>query len=372
MPRERRGFLDRLISVTNLPLSLDGLPAFRHLLTDTPRITGVSPGRSTPLAWVRSRARALRHVAWRDTRIRSLEARNEALATQAAKAQEKLDAMGSPKTDTPSFYRQAYAARRIHQHLVDLDATDRGNVVESKLEAYSFAQSHGVRVPTVYGLWDSPEEITWDELPDHVVIKSDVGAHSRGVFPLHRTGNDWTMVTKTDPITPVRSSSSSGVMPTKDGSVDRSSPRSRTTRDGTLPTETRVFAFYGEVGLVNVRKPSDHGNPDGTAVRRFLPDGTDGPRHPSHDDSIELPEIIEKLVDTAKKLSLSIPMAFVRIDMFDIAGQVVLVELTPRPGGTQDLGAETDARMGELWERAQARVVNDVIDGGDYRLRFGP
>lgn len=294
------------------------------------------------------------------------------LTTQAAKAQGKLAAMGSPKTDTPSFYRQAYAARRIHQHLVDLDATDRGNVVESKLEAYSFAQSHGVRVPTVHGLWESPEEIPWDELPDHVVIKSDVGAHSRGVFPLRRTGNDWTTVTKTDPITP-------GEIVVQ---LRRFADQGRIggpffaeellDADGTLPTETRVFAFYGEVGLVNVRKPSDHGNPGGTAVRRFLPDGSDGPRHPSHDDSIELPEIIEKLVDAAKKLSLSIPMAFVRIDMFDIAGQVVLVELTPRPGGTQDLGAETDVRMGELWERAQARVVNDVIDGGDYRLRFGP
>jgi hypothetical protein len=282
--------------------------------------------------------------------------------------------MGSPKTDLPSFYRQAYAARRIHQHLVDLNATDRGNVVESKLEAYSFAQSHGIRVPTLHGLWDSPEEIAWNELPDRVVIKSDVGAHSRGVFPLRRAADHWTMVTKIDSITPrevvdqLRHYADKGLV----GGPYFAEELLHVDQDDTLPTETRVFAFYGEVGLVNIRKPSDHGNPDGTAVRRFLPDGTDGPRHPSHDDSIELPEIIEKLVETAKKLSLSIPMAFVRIDMYDIAGEVVLVELTPRPGGTQDLGPATDLRMGELWERAQARVVNDVIDGGDFRLRFGP
>ncbi len=334
----------------------------------------MTPGRSTPSAWVRSRARALRHVAWRDARIRALKARNKALATQVARAQKKLDAVGSPKTDTPSFYRQAYAARRIHQHLVDLNATDRGNVVESKLEAYSFAQSHGVRVPTLYGLWDSPEQITWDDLPDRVVIKSDMGAHSRGVFPLHRAANHWTVVTKTDPITPrevvarLRHHADNGQI---GGPFFAEEPHD-VVHDGALPTETRVFAFYGEVGLVNVRKPSDHGNPDGTAIRRFLPDGTDGPRHPSHDDSIELPEIIDEIVATAKRLSLSIPMPFVRIDLYDIAGEIVLGELTPRPGGSQNLGTETDVRMGELWERAQARVLNDVIDGGDYRLRFGP
>ena len=202
MPRERRGFVARTrvrgrTRASRAPAAGQPIPVTYS--RPTPRLARVTPGRSTPSAWVRSRARALRHVAWRDARIRALKARNKALATQVAGAQKKLDAVGSPKTDTPSFYRQAYAARRIHQHLVDLNATDRGNVVESKLEAYSFAQSHGVRVPTLYGLWDSPEGITWDDLPDRVVIKSDLGAHSRGVFPLHRAANHWTVVDEDRP-----------------------------------------------------------------------------------------------------------------------------------------------------------------------------
>jgi hypothetical protein len=69
---------------------------------------------------------------------------------------------------------------------------------------------------------------------------------------------------------------------------------------------------------------------------------------------------------------MRIPKAFVRIDVLDDSGDVVFGELTPRPGGPHYFGPEDDRRLGELWERAQARVLNDVIDGMDYSLQFGP
>ena len=51
---------------------------------------------------------------------------------------------------------------------------------------------------------------------------------------------------------------------------------------------------------------------------------------------------------------------------------MVFGELTPRPGGPHYFGPEHDQRLGELWERAQARLLNDVLDGSDYSLKFGP
>lgn len=313
-----------------------------------------------PLAWARSRARRLPALAWRDETIRRLK--------------EEREKIGKPEVDVPSFFRLAYADRRIHAHMADRNFPDRGNLVARKLKGYSFAQSHGVRIPAIYGIWDDPEKIAWDDLPDGVVIKTHTGAWSRGVIPLRRQAGGWSMVTKSEPIEPgevadrLRGLTEKGLVSGPYFAEELLGGG----RGNALPADTRVFAFYGEVGLVNVRKPSDHGNAGGTAARRFLPDGTPGPTHPNHDDTITLPKIFDELVAVGRRLSLSVPRPFVRIDLYDIDGEVVFGELTPRPGGSQDLGSETDERLGELWERAQARLLNDVIDGAGYGMRFGP
>jgi hypothetical protein len=327
----------------------------------------------TPLGWVRSQARRLPPIARRDKRIRTLTAQNKRLAQRIKRYEREQKRMGTPQADVPSFYRQSYATGRINQHAEELGIPG-GIKIARKLRAYSFAQSHGVRIPALYGLWHTPEEIAWDELPDRVTIKSHTGASSRGVFPLRRSDDRWAIVTKPDPVTTQELVAQLRRL-YDDGRVDGPYFAEELLdggRDGTLPTEVRVFSFYGEVGLVNVRQPSDHGNPAGTAVRRFLPDGTDGPRHPDHDESIERPKIFDEFIGVAKRLSLAIPRPFVRIDMYDIDGDIVFGELTPRPGGSQDLGPETDRRLGELWERAQARVHLDVVNGGTYTLTFGP
>ena len=313
----------------------------------------------SPVSWARSRARKLHALAWRDEAIR--------------RYRDERARYGTAEADEPSFFRQMYADRRINAHMGDRNFPDRGNLVARKLKGYDFAQSHGVRIPVIHGIWDAPEKIRWDDLPDGVVIKSHTGAYSRGVFPLRRTGGTWTMVTKSEPIS-------------TDEVVERLNALTAEGRIGgpyfaeellgggrgnALPTEARIFAFYGEVGLVNIRWPTDHGNPQGTAIRRFLEDGTPGPIHPSHDDTLEPPGLFDELVSVGRRLSLSIPRPFCRIDLYDVDGEVVFGELTPRPGGSQNLGPETDHRLGVLWERAQARLLNDVIDGADYSLRFG-
>ena len=320
----------------------------------------MSRQRLGPVSWARARARKVHALAWRDETIRRLT--------------DERAGFGTAEADLPSFFRQMYADRRIHAHMGDRNFPDRGNLVARKLKGYAFAQSHGVRIPIIHGIWDTPEEIRWDDLPDDVVIKTHTGAFSRGVLPLRRSHGAWTIVTHFEPI------SSEEIVERLRGLADAgrvggpffAEELLGGGRDNALPTEARIFGFYGEVGMVNVRRPTDHGNPQGTAIRRFLEDGTPGPIHPSHDDSLESPDLFDELVSVGKRLSLSIPRPFCRIDLYDVDGEVVFGELTPRPGGSQNLGPETDHRLGVLWERAQARLLNDVIDGADYGLQFGP
>ena len=322
-------------------------------------------------AWARGRAKRLPGIAWRDAKIRELRAKNRRLAATLS----DVEKLAEPEqTDGPSFARYVYAERRINAHLGERNYPGRSNQIARKLKSYSFAQSHGVRIPKLLGLWDAPEDIPWDSLPDQLVLKSNTGASSRGVFPLRRIDGRWYVVTRPEPIEPA-------------AIVERLTGLARDLlvegpffaqeligegRDDTLPTEIRVFGFYGEVGIVNVRQTTSMGDNAGTKSRRFLEDGSPGSRHRRHDDTISRPHTFDAAVEVGRRLSLHIPRAFVRIDLLDGGDEVVFGELTPRPGGPHYFGAEEDLRLGELWERAQARVLNDVYDGSDHTLRFGP
>jgi len=319
---------------------------------------------------MRARARQLPPVASRDAKIRKLRAENRRLAAElTARKHSEPDV-----SDPPSFARYVYAERRINAHLGERNYPGRANQVARKLKAYSFAQSHGVRIPALVGLWDAPEDIPWDDLPDQVVIKSHTGASSRGVFPLQRIDGRWFVVTRPEPIEPADVVEQLTAL-AREGRIDGPYFGQQLIgegRDNVLPTELRVYCFYGEVGVVNVRRATSHGDNAGTRARRYLPDGSPGPRHRRHDDDIELPDVFHTAVDVGRRLSTHVPRAFVRVDLLEDDGDVVFGELTPRPGGPHYFGPEDDRRLGELWEQAQARVLNDVIDGSDYALRFGP
>ncbi len=316
--------------------------------------------------WARTQARRLPGVAWRDAKIREL-------TRQLARAERELAELRTSEDDAPSFAAYVYAERRINAHLGARNYPGRSNQIARKLRSYSFAQSHGVRIPDLLGLWDTPADIPWDDLPDQIVLKSHTGASSRGVVPLQRIDGRWFVVTRPEPVEPdwIVRQLTELLDAGRVGGPFFGQELIGAGRDDALPTEVRVFAFYGEVGMVNVRRASSHGDRSGTRVRRFLPDGSPGPRHRLHDDDIGLPEIFERTVEIGRHLSAHLPRPFVRIDFLDDAGDVVFGELTPRPGGPHRFGAEQDRRLGELWERAQARILNDVIDGSDYSPRFG-
>ena len=321
-------------------------------------------------AWLRGRARRLPGVAWRDAKIRELRSENRQLASALSAAEKPVE---PAQSDGPSFARYVYAERRINAHLGERNYPGRTNQIARKLKSYSFAQSHGVRIPELLGLWDTPEDIPWDELPDRLVLKSNTGASSRGVFPLRRIDGRWFVVTRPEPIEPpdiVERLTSLVATGRIDGPFFGQELIGEG-RDDNLPTEIRVFGFYGEVGIVNVRQTTRLGDNAGTRTRRFLEDGRPGPRHRRHDDTIGLPDVFEAAVEVGRRLSMHVPRAFVRIDLLDDGGDVVFGELTPRPGGPHYFGPEDDRRLGELWERALARVLNDVIDGSDYSLKFG-
>ena len=310
-------------------------------------------------------------MARRDKKIRRLRSENRRLDTALSAAERLAE---PTESDAPSFAYYVKAERRINAHLGERNFPGRANQIARKLKSYSFAQSHGIRIPELFGLWNAPGEIPWDDLPDQIVLKSNTGAAGRGVFPLRRIDGRWLIVTRDEPMEPAEIVAQLSDL-IRNGRIRApifGQELIGSGRDNILPTEIRIFCFYGEVGMATVLRKTMHGSNAGTRSRRYLEDGSPGPRHHLHFpiDETDPPDSFATAVKIGRRLSAQVPRPFVRIDFLD-DGDVVFGELTPRPGGSNYFGPEDDVRLGELWERAQARILNDVIDGSDYSLKFG-
>ncbi|WP_151523735.1 ATP-grasp fold amidoligase family protein [Serinicoccus kebangsaanensis] len=271
----------------------------------------------------------------------------------------------------PSFRRQLLTLRRTTSELRELDPHYRHPLrqIPFKLRNYRLAASHGIAVPTVYGTWKEPEQIDLDGLPEAFVVKSDGGAASRGVLPLLAQGQ--------------------GRWRTADGARDytadevREQMRDLLTRRKVMrpffaeeflvqdeavpiPDDIKVYACYGEAQQVLVRRVSEHGA-GGAHVRRYLrPDGSDLGQVVAGvpvDETIPVPARLPEIIEVAEHLSRAMGVPFVRVDVYDTPGGIVLGEITRAPGGEQRIRADQDQVMGRAWERAVYRLDMDLLAG---------
>jgi hypothetical protein len=118
--------------------------------------------------------------------------------------------------------------------------------------------------------------------------------------------------------------------------------------------------------MIALRSPGEHGRRKQARFRFIRPDGSDAiVDHPylKTDQTIPVPKALDRIVDTAARLSIVLREPYVRIDLYDIRDRVVLGEVTRRPGGSQWQGPALDRELGERWERARARIARDLAVG---------
>lgn len=334
-------------------------------------------------------ARSLPPIAWRDAalaerrdQINELRRENDRLSGQLKKARREL----RTKVDVddylarPSFRRQLVTLRRT---TIDLRSLDPGLAhplrhLPFKLRNYRLGQSHGFAVPEVLATWSRPEDIDVSGLPDTFVLKSDGGAGSHGVLPLRRTAADaWTTADGDRTLTAAEV-------------TDHFVSRARDSRisgpyfaeefleqpgAGPIPDDIKVYATYGEVQQVLLRRVDRHGDLSQTRRRYLDAGGTDlgqvavGERL---DPSIPVPSALPEIVRLAEHLSRAVGVPFVRVDLYETPRGVVLGEVTRSPGGKQALRADHDEAMGLGWERAAYRLDLDLLAGRPPGVLHGP
>lgn len=271
----------------------------------------------------------------------------------------------------PSFRRQLLSARQTTPALRRLDPTGQHpfRQIPFKLRNYRLGASHDVPVPNVLKVWSRPSDMRFDHLPDTFVVKSDRGASSAGVLPLSRAGQDSFRV-----VGGARHFTTAQIREHFTARASLGGPyfveellRQEGLHGDALLDDVKVYAFYGHVGHILLRRPAEHGRIATMGYRYVDENGSDLGRDiaPTQriNPEIPLPANFERIIAVARHLSSAVPLPFIRVDVYDTVDGPVLGELTRTPGGRQVYRHDHDTVLGSLWDEARIRVEVDIQSG---------
>lgn len=297
--------------------------------------------------------------------VQRLRNRIDELETQLSETAEHYDGP-SFRLSLRNASRESHAFREL-----GFDWSELSGFANDKFGMRSLAESLGLNTPTILGQWDDLDSIPWDTLPKSFVLKTMHGSSGHGVLPMTRHGNEWSVInsprhgTLEDILAPLKG---------KLGRLGTAGPFHIEAflgddDGGNLPHDIKVYAFYGQIGIVWVRKVINyHGGMKGKRSTFFDAFGERVlnaiPVTPP-DHTIELPRLFDDALNMAREISLHTRLPHVRVDMYEHDGRIFLGEITPWCGHRRhySFGDEWDAYLGHLWENAQARVTADLMEG---------
>lgn len=262
---------------------------------------------------------------------------------------------------SPSFAYKTREMQRIRGRMRALGMKDPAYLVDAKDDAHEWARELGFRTPRIHATLPSVEAVDWDRLPDEVVLKPVRATSGSGVHLLRRAGTRWDELGSGRSVSPdevvrdyrrlERSGTVSGELVLEELVVDPRFP-------DRPPTDYKVMTFYGVIGLIEVKRR--HQGPSEEATWKVFDPNWASLANPFNDyltdESISPPVHADGILDLASRISAAVPRPYLRVDLYEDATGPLLGEVTPEPGGELDVRRDVDARLGELWEEAEARL----------------
>lgn len=359
-------------------------------------------------SWIRNRWRRVPAVARRDAELARRAARITELEARVAEGASSVTGATGTKSQQPAAapevsapvdpdaaardprVREALLTRPSFRHQIgilrrmaerpeehDPDVVHPFRHLPFKLRTQQLGASHGIPVPQVYRVWPALEDIDLDGLPDALVLKSDRGAGGKGVIQVHRVGQDQYRVPGHPQ--PRRAAAVVAQLATVAQTGKISGPYFaeellRTPAGDPVTDDIKLYACYGQVVQVLLRRMSDPGDPTSIRHRYLTAEGTDLKKVAaglSISAAIPVPAGLDAAVATAQHLSRAVGLPFCRVDLYETDHGVVLGELTRAPGGPQRYLPRHDRAMGAAWEVARWRLERDLADGRPFGLLFG-
>lgn len=215
-------------------------------------------------------------------------------------------------------------------------------------------------IPTL-GVWDTPEEIEWDKLPDRFVLKTTHGGGSGGVVIC----KDKASIDKQQVIEKLRASLRQDIAYYSCEWPYKDVPRRIIAEEYLDPSpvlkdllEYKLFCFDGKVRFLKVnmgRSTGLHINFYNTDFE-LLPFG-EAWYPPNPQATVKKPENFDKMISIAEQLSAGIPL--LRVDLYNVNGNIYFGELTffPASGLENYEPAEWDRKIGDMLKLPNERII---------------
>ncbi|MBG6192413.1 hypothetical protein IWX64_003385 [Arthrobacter sp. CAN_A212] len=235
--------------------------------------------------------------------------------------------------------------------------------LQDKLKCYEFCRDNGFAAVEVLRKFDTPSDITIENLPREFVIKPSLQHSTRGVMVLEqRNGIFYDHLRR-------RSLTIEEIMTEQAKYFDQTKSLSKRIMieekildqdDFAVPRDFKAYAFKGEVALIV------------EIDRNVSPAGSswfDGEFAPIEDDRVTCdrsfvtikpsvrPRNWESILDLAQRVSAAIPTPFASIDMYATRRGPLVGEITLTPGGLYygkyyQLSQKQQELMGLMWQKA--------------------
>lgn len=239
-----------------------------------------------------------------------------------------------------------------------------------------FCDLIGINTPCILQI-DLFEKIDFQKLPEFFVLKPSFASTSIGVYLLQKVGNNFFDILSKIEYTQEDLKLKCSIIAER--YFGENNTRATFIVEELLvdangkapPDDIRFYAFQGEIGLI---LKEDHMT--GDRVESMYFDGnfspfTDLSNRYSIAESAKNVEVIidaivpenhKALLNVAKRISMAVPTAFARIDLYDTPKGIYLGEVTLTPGTfyykNRKLMSEIEAaRLGQLWINAEAKML---------------
>lgn len=265
--------------------------------------------------------------------------------------------------------------RHMQERLAHQEKFVPGRLGDKKL-VRRFADFIGVQTPEI--LFRGPmASLGWNTLPEEFVLKPAFASTSIGVMLLSK-GEDGQYVDLLDAsrLTPEEIIEKCNAISTRYyNDAERGEfIVEQLLRDGqgnTPPQDIRFYAFQGEIGMI---LKEDHLNSGATQAMYFdgdfLPFSDVKSRYSVAAGVSQAEEVVEavtpdnwfNLLAVAKRISVAVPSAFCRIDLYDTSEGIFLGEITFYPGtfyyGNRKIMSQGESeRLGRMWDLATERLA---------------
>lgn len=233
---------------------------------------------------------------------------------------------------------------------------------DDKRRSYKFVDQLGITIPKI-----DDEHYSIETLPKRkgVVVKPVDAAGARGVYLVHDFDDIFDVknsikISSWDNLKlSMQRDLESGAVDDDEWMIEELIYENRAEK---VPArDVKFYCFYGKVGIILeiIREPEVRHcwwTADGKRV-------TTG----KYDESLfNGLGVTEEELEMAARLSKEIPTPFIRIDFLRGEDGLVFGELTPKPGNYDEFDDETDRALGDYFLEAEAKLVNDLMNGKQF------